>query len=61
MALMATTSLSADGRGAVAVEEHQAIVTAIAKGGSEEASEKLRDHISIAFMTRLKQDSLKID
>ena len=49
------------GRGAVAVEEHQAIVTAIAKGGSEEASEKLGDHISIAFMTRLKQESLKID
>ena len=61
MALMATTSLAADGRGAVAVEEHQAIVTAIAAGDSEEASEKLRDHISIAFVTRLKQDSLKID
>ena len=61
MALMATTSLAADGRGAVAVEEHQAIVTAIAAGGSEEASEKLRDHISIAFITRLKQESLKID
>ena len=61
MALMATTSLAADGRGAVAVEEHQAIVTAIAKGSSGEASEKLRDHISIAFITRLKQDSLKID
>ena len=61
MALMATTSLAADGRGPVAVEEHQAIVTAISKGDSEEASEKLRDHISIAFITRLKQDSLKID
>ena len=61
MALMATTSLAADGRGAVAVEEHQAIVTAIADGGSTEASEKLRNHISVAFITRLKQDSLKID
>ena len=61
MALMATTSLAADGRGPVAVEEHQAIVTAISKGESEEASEKLRDHISIAFITRLKQDSLKVD
>ncbi len=61
MALMATTSLAADGRGAVAVEEHQAIVTAIANGDSAEASEKLRDHISVAFITRLKQDSLKID
>ena len=60
MALMATTSLAADGRGPVAVEEHQAIVTAISKGDSEEASEKLRDHISIAFITRLKQDSLKM-
>ena len=45
MALMATTSLAADGRGAVAVEEHQAIVTAIANGDSTEASEKLRNHI----------------
>jgi len=61
MALMATTSLAADGRGAVAVEEHQAIVTAIANGDSTEASKKLRDHISVAFITRLKQDSLKID
>ena len=61
MALMATTSLAVDGRGAVAVEEHQAIVTAIAQGSSEEASAKLRNHISIAFITRLKQDSLKID
>ena len=61
MALMATTSLAADGRGAVAVEEHQAIVTAIAKGDSAEAAEKLRNHISVAFITRLKQDSLKID
>ena len=61
MALMATTSLAADGRGAVAVEEHQAIVTAIADGDSKKASEKLRNHISVAFITRLKQDSLKID
>jgi len=61
MALMATTSLAADGRGAVAVEEHQAIVTAIADGDSTVASEKLRNHISVAFITRLKQDSLKID
>ena len=61
MALMATTSLAADGRGAVAVEEHQAIVTAIADGDSTDASEKLRNHISVAFITRLKQDSLKID
>ena len=61
MALMATTSLAADGRGAVAVEEHQAIVTAIADGDSTEASEKLRNHISVAIITRLKQDSFKID
>ena len=61
MALMETTSLAADGRGAVAVEEHQAIVTAIADGDSTDASEKLRNHISVAFITRLKQDSLKID
>ena len=41
MALMATTSLAADGRGAVAVEEHQAIVTAIADGDTTKASDCL--------------------
>ncbi|MCE8514509.1 GntR family transcriptional regulator [Ruegeria pomeroyi] len=57
MALMATTSLAAEGRGEIAQSEHKGIVEAIA-GRNEEAAEKaLKDHISIAFMTRLKLDA----
>ena len=54
MALMATTSLAADGRGEVALAEHQEIVDAIMHGREDKADECLRQHISIAFSTRLK-------
>ena len=54
MALMATTSLAADGRGEVALAEHQEIVDAIMHGQEDKADECLRQHISIAFSTRLK-------
>ena len=54
MALMATTSLAADGRGEVALAEHQEIVDAIMNGQEDEADDCLRQHISIAFSTRLK-------
>ena len=54
MALMATTSLAADGRGEVALAEHQQIVDAIMNGHEDKADECLRQHISIAFSTRLK-------
>ncbi len=57
MALMATTSLAAEGRGKIAQSEHQGIVDAISRRDSDAASEALKDHISIAFMTRLKQDA----
>jgi DNA-binding GntR family transcriptional regulator len=57
MALMATTSLAAEGRGMVAMQEHQNIVDAIVAGDQEGAFEALRQHISVAFMTRLKLDS----
>ncbi|WP_116597201.1 GntR family transcriptional regulator [Primorskyibacter marinus] len=57
MALMATTSLAAEGRGANALEEHLAIVDAIARRDEDAAYAALRDHISAAFVTRLKQDS----
>jgi DNA-binding GntR family transcriptional regulator len=57
MALMATTSLAAQGRPKIAQEEHDAIVTAIENRDEEAAGKALRDHISIAFMTRLKQDA----
>lgn len=57
MALMATTSLAAQGRGAIAQSEHDGIVTAIEQKNEEAAYVALRDHISVAFMTRLKQDA----
>ncbi|MFZ7089485.1 GntR family transcriptional regulator [Primorskyibacter sp. 2E233] len=57
MALMATTSLAADGRGEIALAEHSAIVEAIAKRDEEAAYRALKDHISVAFVTRLKLDA----
>ncbi|MBE9637851.1 GntR family transcriptional regulator [Salipiger mangrovisoli] len=59
MALMATTSLAAEGRGANALVEHAAIVDAIARRDEEAADKALREHISVAFVTRLKLDSRK--
>ena len=57
MALMATTSLAAEGRGDVAMQEHQQIVDAIIAGHENAAFDALRTHISVAFMTRLKLDA----
>ncbi|WP_323785847.1 GntR family transcriptional regulator [Thalassovita sp.] len=58
MALMATTSLAAEGRGEGALAEHTAIVDAIEKRDEDRAYSALKAHISKAFTTRLKQDSL---
>lgn len=57
MALLATTSLAAEGRGTAALAEHQAIVDAIRAGDEEAAAAALRAHISKAFETRLKLDA----
>ncbi|MEM7718252.1 MAG: GntR family transcriptional regulator [Pseudomonadota bacterium] len=57
MALMATTSLAAEGRSTVAVDEHAAVVDAIATGDGEAAYEGLKGHISRAFEARLRQDA----
>jgi DNA-binding GntR family transcriptional regulator len=57
MALMATTSLAATGRGAQALEEHARIVAAIRARDEQAAYEALKNHISIAFVQRLKTDS----
>lgn len=57
MALMATTSLAAEGRGEVALAEHDAIVQAIGNGDEGRAYEALKEHISKAFVTRLKLDA----
>jgi len=57
MALMATTSLAVEGRSETALDEHQAIVEAISQRDEERAFRALRDHISGAFVTRLRLDS----
>ncbi|PJE32611.1 HTH-type transcriptional regulator McbR [Pseudooceanicola marinus] len=57
MALLATTSLAAEGRTEDALKEHEAIVRAIAARDEEAAAEALRTHISKAFVTRLKLDA----
>jgi len=57
MALMATTSLAAHGRGLEAMKEHQAIVAAIVNRDEEAAYQALKRHLSSAFVTRLKQKS----
>lgn len=57
MALMATTSLAAEGRGDKALEEHDAIVRAIEARDEEAACDALKAHISVAFVTRLKHDN----
>jgi DNA-binding GntR family transcriptional regulator len=57
MALLATTSLEAEGRGEAALDEHGAIVEAIARGDGDAAEAALKSHISLAFETRLKLES----
>lgn len=57
MALMATTSLAAEGRGEIAQAEHRRIVEAIEARAEDEADDALRAHISVAFTTRLKQEA----
>lgn len=57
MALLAETSLAADGRGEMALAEHFVLVQAIEAGNSHDADRLLKDHLSFAFQTRLKADS----
>lgn len=57
MALMATTSIAAEGRGEDTLIEHDAIVSAIEARDEAAAYKALRDHISQAFVTRLRQES----
>lgn len=61
MALMATTSLAAEGRGEIAQAEHARIVDRIAARDEDGADEALREHISLAFVTRLKQEAERIE
>ena len=57
MALLATTSLAVEGRGPVALDEHQAIVTALSDRDGAAAYEAVKQHLSQAFVTRLKHDA----
>jgi DNA-binding GntR family transcriptional regulator len=57
MALLANTSLAAPGRDAAALAEHQRIVEAIAARDGDAADAAIRQHISLAYETRLKLDA----
>ena len=57
MALMATSSLAVEGRGAIAQQEHDLIVRMIEQRDEDGADDALREHISVAFVTRLKQEA----
>ncbi|MFN3524967.1 MAG: GntR family transcriptional regulator [Paracoccus sp. (in: a-proteobacteria)] len=57
MALMAKTSLAAEGRSEAAMAEHTRIVEAIAAGDGQAADRALRQHISMAWETRLKLEA----
>lgn len=57
MALMANSSLAAEGRSEVALAEHDRIVAAIEARDGNAAYEALRVHISRAFETRLRVDA----
>lgn len=57
MALMATTSLAAEGRGETALAEHDRIVSAVESRDPDAAYDALKAHISKAFVTRLKSDA----
>ena len=57
MALMATTSIAAEGRPRDTLAEHAVFVSAIEAGDGDAAYQALRDHISNAYVTRLKLDA----
>ena len=57
MALMARTSLAAEGPGLRSLSEHREIVEAIASGDADAAEKALRHHISTAFETRLMESA----
>ena len=61
MALLASTSIAAEGRPEDTLKEHGQIVAAIEAGDGDAADKALRTHISEAFVTRLKLDAAKGD
>ena len=61
MALLASTSIAAEGRSIDTLEEHERIVTAIEAGDGDAADKALRDHISEAFTIRLRLDAAAVE
>ena len=61
MALMATTSLAVEGRGRTALDEHDAIITAIEARDGAAAEHALKNHISRAFETRLHANAINYE
>jgi len=61
MALLASSSLAAEGRGAEALGEHDRIVAAMEARDAGAAETALRAHISRAFETRLKLEAAALD
>jgi DNA-binding GntR family transcriptional regulator len=57
MALLASTSIAAEGRTVDTLEEHERIVRAIDAGDGDAADAALREHISQAFVIRLRLDA----
>lgn len=61
MALLASTSIAVDGRPSDTLKEHARIVEAIEAGDGAEADARLRDHISKAFVIRLRLDAAAVE
>lgn len=61
MALLASTSIAAEGRDADTLDEHAQIVRAIEAGDGDAADAALQEHISKAYVTRLRLDAAKVE
>ncbi len=61
MALLASTSIAVEGRSTDTLEEHEQIVAAIEAGDGDAADAALRDHISKAYVIRLRLDAEAVE
>lgn len=61
MALLASTSIAVEGRPTDTLEEHERIVHAIETGDGDAADVALREHISQAFIIRLRLDAEAVE
>lgn len=61
MALLASTSIAVKGRSMDTLEEHEQIVAAIESGDGDAADKALREHISKAYVIRLRLDAEAVE